>query len=379
MSKKLIALLLCVLSFMLLVSCNNNQKNDASSETAITEKSEEEVVDKTTFKRSSEDMAKLVFDNVPDYYTKDLENYIVDVFQKDRVYIYFVTAKGEEFPGMFYIYDSEFRNSTKNTEPLLSLLKNPFTERNNLRNDILEVKDGSLNGQVIRCWITDSKASDFSIDIKLKPDTDFFTSIDLDQFDILLRTGKYNEIYKLAINYISVESPLSYDSANTIKDLLDPVMSIWSELTVEYDELEGCADIYYNGIANISNDIHIVPCASNNDLSLEVGFYNDDWIFFEYVEITALPENIKINDSSSKTEDVMSNGTIYESIQTSVDEDEIAAIISGDSHIIRFSNRDKDKVVDFNISDSELTAIDAISRLNGVHAGIEDLKYRFVN
>lgn len=386
MKKKILALT-CIL---LLTGCSANTNTpsisdeisdtpDASSSSSSENDSAELDVESeiTTFGMSSSDISSKIFNEQIDGYSVSIDDYDVDVFPYENYLLYCVRMSNEESPILIYIYDQKYHGTAKYSEALLQefLSSLDIFPNVNMQNVSLD------NGFLISCaWIPNSHANDFPLSVKYLPQTDYFLSCDIDEYNAACIEGRYDDLFADINTYINTSNPPTYDSAYSIQAALSPIMEYWDELEVMYDPVENFAQFYCANVTDLDNNIHFVPYAASNERNIHarIGFYSSDWLFFDNIIITA-SDNLYINClGSKKIEDVTQNGSVLELYNyTFDDDDDLAQLLTTSDHIIRFSSHYADESVDYEMSEEEFTALKRISNFQGMYNFLSDLRFNF--
>lgn len=210
-------------------------------------------------------------------------------------------------------------------------------------------------------------------------ENDFFSNIDKEEYYSNYHSGRYDLIYEDVLGYINEYTPIDTDNAYTLKEILDPVMEVWDDVAINYDSFEEQASFYCNGVQNISQTIHFVPYATTKDRNIfvSVGFMSDDWLFTDDIQIKTSDDYIRLYSPITETQDVLNGGMIQEMFSYSFDDDDIAEFNTSNSHVMRFSNDDSGRYLDFTMTKEEEHAFDVISRFWNVRNQLDDLAYNY--
>ena len=188
----------------------------------------------------------------------------------------------------------------------------------------------------------------------VEPETDYLKTISKDEYDLLYKQGRYQELQQSVESYISENSPASYDTAYLIEETLKPLMDIWDQLEVVYDEVDDYTTIYSSGMNAITNTIHAVAHteAYGDTINVTWGFYNSDWIFFDKIKIATSDEITLF--ASNANEEICDDGNITEYIDLKLDDKDLEKISGGET--LRFTSS-KGSSLDFTLSTEEVTAM----------------------
>lgn len=213
------------------------------------------------------------------------------------------------------------------------------------------------------------------------PDNDFLSIEDnYNTFQEYRNQGKYTELYELLQQHLKTDDVKKNDSAYKAIEILDKIMPYIDSVDIEYDEIDGKGTIKYKSIKDISSEIHIVPIAytTKNGLTIDVGFEKTDWLFFDKVTITGKEDNwSRTMKSYEKVQDVISGSTIRESIFESINAEDLLDISQNSAPIIRFQNQKEDKKIDYQLSQDEIRACEAISAFDTISTELSDLLWDY--
>lgn len=209
------------------------------------------------------------------------------------------------------------------------------------------------------------------------PDNDFLSNEDNYKLFFDLRNkGKYDELYDVINKHLSQENIKENDSAYKIKKILEKIIDKTDNVTVKYDDIELNGVIMYKDVQDVTSSIHFVPIAytTNDDLEVLVGFEKNDWLFFDKVIVTGENENWEISiNSYDKVQDIIQGNTIRESINHQISYDNLKNISNNKNAKIRFENTQKQKNIDFPITDNEMTAINAVLDFKSIGNELYDI------
>lgn len=332
-----------------------------------------------TFALSSDDIAQIIYGEKVDSFSKQTDEYIVDVFPNKDYFVFCVTLEGENYPFLVYTYDQAQAGTANSAEALIQPFIDTLTENKNLKTSSYNVSDSSR--KIISCaWVNDSAAKNFPFTMQLSPDTDYFLYADIEEYKLACKEGRYDDILSDVQTYIDNANPPSYDNAYILQSILLPIVEDWEYIEVQYDPVENYAKFFYTDTNSINANVHFVPYASTNEkkIRLLIGFYDSDWLFFDRITISS-NENIRISASDDgKIEDVMNGGKIYEAYDISLDDDDLEELLSSEEHIIRFESKNG-TYKDYEMSDKEYKALSSISKFQDVRNILSDLLFHFQN
>ncbi len=338
--------------------------------------STEESSNLCTFGISSKEIAQIIYNKETDFYSKNINDYNVDVFPNEDYLLFCVTLKEDKFPSLIYAYDQSKPGRDKSSDALIQTFIENFSIESEVRHTSFNL--GNSSNQMVSClYVKNSKVADFPLTIQIPPKTDYFLTIDAEDYEVACKEGRYNDILADVQSYIVSTSPPSYDSAYELISVLTPIVEHWDSIEINYDSIEKVAIFTYAGVNKINSNIHFVPYATTNEKLIHslIGFYDSDWIFFEDIIISS-NENIEISASYDKLEKVANNGQIYEAYDTTFENDNIEELLSSPTHTIRFVAKDG-SFKDYMMSDKEYEALVTIAKFQNVRNNLSDLQFHF--
>lgn len=209
------------------------------------------------------------------------------------------------------------------------------------------------------------------------PENDFLSIEDnYTTFQEYRNQGKYSELYELLQQHLETDDIKENDSAYKAVEILNKIMPYIDSVDIEYDKIEKKGTIKYKSIKDISSEIHIVPIAytTKHGLTINVGFEKADWLFFDKVTITGKEDNwSRTMKSYEKVKDVIGGSIIRESIFESISAEDLLDISQNSTPIIRFQNQKKDKKIEYQLSQDEIEACEAISAFDTISKELSDL------
>ena len=379
LNKRIVCVLIILLVVMGCWACANSKEVVTTGKENQKELQGVEVKKEKTLGVSSKKIAENILGRSSDCFSLEEDGYIVEVFRNEKEFAYFITYENEKFPSVVYLYNKEFKATDKNKDVLFNAISSLDIDLDNVEIQNYEFeKDG---GRVVvgYCLAKESGAGSCAVDIGMRPEQDFFMTMDEERYGQLARSGQYDVLYNEVTKYIAENNPPDYDNAYYLLEYLTPIMEQWNELVIQYDDFEEKGRIYYKNVEEISETTHIVPYVATNKkgVEVEIGCIGSDWIFFDKVEISGSPDNVKIYNSKSGDREVLDDARVYEWISTDLREEECEHIQKSDERTIRFKNTSNGKYVDYTISEDEVLSISILQSLNEMPRKIEDLCHSF--
>ena len=362
------------------ISQETSIQNESASQSQTFDASPniDETLDSLTFGITSKEIAQIIYNKEVESYSKNIASYNIDVFPNGDYLLFCVTLKEDQFPSLIYTYDQAKPGRDKSATALIKTFINNFPIESDVKQVSYNVGDST--NQMISClYIKNSKVVNFPLTIKIVPETDYFLTIDTEEYKAACKEGRYNDILQDAQSYIDNTSPASYDNAYTLVSVLTPIVEYWDNIKVDYDSIEKVATFSYKGINKIDSNTHFFPYATTNEKQIHslIGFYDSDWSFFESIIISS-NKNIDISASYNKFEKVADNGQIYEAYDTSLEDDVLEELLSSPAHTIRFVAKDG-TLKDYEMSSEEYEALVVISKFQNVRNILSDLLFCFQN
>ncbi len=238
--------------------------------------------------------------------------------------------------------------------------------------------DKENNYYILKIFPTNTSLDIASLPTKVMREKDFFTSEENQAlYSEYLDTHQYSEIIKMADNYIIAESPKATDSAYIIKEKIEPLIPSLENCVVIPDEFNGTASIYYKGLEEVSKTNNFITFINESTLVYRVGFINNDWLFFDDVEIKVDEEVSRLNCSSS-ARDVLDGGNILEYGDCYPDDSVLEKMLASNNISIRFEG-ENNKTLDHALSADEISAIKFFTELKKTYNYLSDLKYHWLN
>lgn len=171
---------------------------------------------------------------------------------------------------------------------------------------------------------------------------------------------QFDEIIAMADAYIAEKSPAESDSVFAIKQAAEEANAVMPDCTLVEDEFEDDS-ILYGGVEEIGWDINFVPYIEGPqtyNVTADVGFKQDGWLFFENVKIKVGDDDYISGsfDYFDVQRDVISGGTILEEVEAKYSFDEVERILNAEDPVMRFTGED-DKTRDHEMTDAELGSL----------------------
>lgn len=211
---------------------------------------------------------------------------------------------------------------------------------------------------------------------------DFFDQYDdASELQRMVRTQEISQFYDLVVDYIENTNPKSSDSAFELKEVMEPIVSDWESFTIVSDSFKDATYVYYGDIKEITDDVHFVPryaagsSVPGEGFQITMGFYADDWLFFD--EVNFYGGYYVIDDGTSKKiQDVIKGKGIYEALTYYYYEDSFDDEDWDPEGLtaIQFEN-DEHETLEFELSDEEREAFDKMQ----AYASMEETLFNIIN
>lgn len=212
--------------------------------------------------------------------------------------------------------------------------------------------------------------------------TDFFSDeARQNTYEKAYESQNFQAVLDAVNQYISQNDTVDTDSAYEIINLAQPAADAMKNCVVEKDDFEGTYLIYYKGVQEISDSVAVVPTSYHTERGGKIGFYAQDWLFFDRLQIK-VDDSIIFDadfDSDEKITEVISGGRIYEGIDCSNYQIDYAAIGAAQTASIRFENTETGKHIDHMLSAAEIKACASIELLCQSYRNLSDLMFAYNN
>lgn len=195
------------------------------------------------------------------------------------------------------------------------------------------------------------------------------------QFKTYLDFAQYRELNELVNTYIGFSSTDQNDSANTILDILSPIVAFIDDCDIQVDQFKGTATITSKSVDQLDNDTYVVPKSSGTAYDVTFGFYRYDWLFFDQLDIKYDDEIVHHSFNSTQTNhDVISGSQILEYVTFDPDRDKI---LSASTISLRFSNEKSGQYIDHDLDQYELSALKNLCTLSCSYRELSDLLFQY--
>lgn len=190
-----------------------------------------------------------------------------------------------------------------------------------------------------------------------------------------LKHCQYSELHEY-ISALIADGDLAGTSwVERILSQIDELAALSKKCAISEDTFENETVIYYSGVADISNNVNIVPSltisnSGETKLEYKLGFKKNGWLFFDEISVVSQNRNAKDQsfDHFDVNRDVIRGGQIQEYVFTS--SLNIASFIDDENIIIRFKNSDTRETVDHKLTSAEISAVSTLSQISEAHSGI---------
>ena len=195
----------------------------------------------------------------------------------------------------------------------------------------------------------------------------------------------FSEVIAMIDEYLEENFERDNDATYEIRELATRGIELLEHVDLVVDDFDGQVTVYYSGVREIGSTVNIIPYIrpgevgynprfANAHFHLSMGFYRDDWLFFDRTELRMSDGFIREwNHSSYDTHtDVIDGGTVREMITL---EWSLANARTGTilyfrdrmnvnyDHVLRFRNRDTDENLDFTLSNAEISALTILAEI----------------
>ena len=191
---------------------------------------------------------------------------------------------------------------------------------------------------------------------------DFFGNPDRrEQFIDLYKSFAFSDLYEYVQAYVTEDAISDNDSAYSIIEALESVLSSDASWSVVVDELDSSYTVAFDNANEISGSNSVVPTVTDRgSLSIKIGFRKSGWLFFDHYYFGVDGEEIKSGSVKSydTTRNVISGNTIEEYCFISyIADEDLIAINEGDTVILRFLNYDSQEYYDHTLTQDEADAL----------------------
>jgi len=195
---------------------------------------------------------------------------------------------------------------------------------------------------------------------------------------------EFNEIIEMIDEHIDINGERDSDATYEIRELAARGIELLERVELVVDDFDGQITVYYSGIREISSTVNIVsfirpgevgsiPRFASADFYLSMGFYRNDWLFFDRTELRMSDDSIRERNHHPVTThtDVVDGNTVRESVISnyslvnapSVRRQFVERMDVNYDHILRFSNRDTNTNLDFTLSNTEISALTTLAEI----------------
>lgn len=377
---------LLALSLFILVGCSNAKEETLrNTSNSTTENSAEEQpiarkgyldLDEKFILNTTKKITEDDFSFTKEYSHEDV---VTKTYQNESNSLKLVTYfnKGDEKPfGVLFFMDKDSsmdKVALDISDGLASRLDGSQNEYNLFANE--ELGDGR---RVIGFKVVDSGET-FSLYKDLNKNDFLSDSTRRNEVKGLIKSQKYDKLYKMTSDYIASNKPNDNDFSYDIKNYLDSNKDIYSSLSTNYDEVEDKTEVYFKNDNPISSDNNIrVYLDDDGAFTYDIGFQNDDWIFFNKSILHGDNDFTIESYDKSTSRDVLNGGVVEEKSTNhkfnDVYSDKLSEMKNG---TVRFKG--KDKQLDKELTEENIEAINELSKISGMKRILSNLVYSYEN
>ena len=206
----------------------------------------------------------------------------------------------------------------------------------------------------------------------IRPDDGFLTDDEtMEAIEEAVKLYDFSTIIEMAQNYINVNDPPKDHASYKILELLENFSEYQGLYSVEFDEVEDTAYVFYKDITDISDSTHLVTRLNDGGITLTAGFCDSDWLFFDEVIISLEDqENITHSFDFYEVNREVINYEIKESVAYTPTSEEIEKFTNSSNGIIRFKNSGDEKHLDFQLSTDEIQAANTLFKIKKAEHGL---------
>jgi len=396
---KIKSLIILTIGATILAGCSSPQEvepDSASQTVSTTESSKDELSEKQDKQPAIDEEVKLGIDietalsnatstddvdveNFGEFMNFDHETFSIKTIYNEvndmRLTEY--TLQGEKMPSIIMISAEKYDH-----DKFVEFGREIFLQSPVWGEDYAKVYEGKGNNTYIFSYVFNHElvAAALPLNFNQMKTSDFLKSSDTRQeIGELLRDHKYDEVLKLAEDYLLTETPHESDSVYQILDYFEPIKEYFDDITIVTDDFDGKQTVVYKDLKSITPTNNFFASIKNNSLYYDYGFEKEHWLFFD--KITLKIGDVLYSDSTSKTErDTLGGALIRETasvskyLTTSLD-DILEKAKEESSGTIRFSGSKGD--LDLELSKDEIKSLYVITNLEKASESIKDIVYKF--
>ena len=209
---------------------------------------------------------------------------------------------------------------------------------------------------------------------EFRADNEFFSDVDrINKYYGLLMTCGYEELYLLLEEYLAGDDITDVDNLKELKTCISELIELMPSCVITEDSIEGNAKIQCKDALDISAKQCVIPILETSKytgamIEYKLGFQKNDWLFFDTITAVAgESKNSCTYKSYEVNSDVLSGGKISEYIYTSGFNLVFAEANEQNAGIIRFENTSTKEVIDHEITEDELNAIETLEQIKALH------------
>jgi len=293
----------------------------------------------------------------------------------------------------FIVPEDSTKNEQENISDGSDMIKDYWVSATELIND--EIIDKMLNEEAVQSYVfdmgnftrdgyrvfmfkfedTDHDRANLPVTLEEIFGADFFANEErIEDYIKLNRAGDYHGLNDLVDTYLTQSPEVNeVDSAHTILELLDPILEVMDQVNIVYDRFDDDATIYYKGVTEINALHHFVPYTTtrNNTMHAKIGFQNEDWLFFNRIEIS-LGGNEKITWLNLKENEVLreviNDGLIHEEVTRVLNEMHFNQFLNASENpILKFTGANN-RSLDYEFTEAERNAIEVLNVFRDTNA-----------
>lgn len=150
-----------------------------------------------------------------------------------------------------------------------------------------------------------------------------------------------------------------------------------SQCSISVDPVESKANVFYNGMKNVSQNINLFAFIKNSELTYRAGFTAGNWLFFESYQIeTGAESNIyETFDYFDVEREIISGGIREYADFHSFNDDDLNEIYTSENAVMRFEDKKAEKTRDHTITQEEKDCLRSITYLNTANRELSDMLF----
>lgn len=194
----------------------------------------------------------------------------------------------------------------------------------------------------------------------------------------------FEKAASLLEDYIDDFHPSSDDPVHRLLEITNELSVLVGRCSLIIDSVDNKKTLYYGGVEELSDGCNILPSLQGSTSSylpgsmyIKVGFYAQDWLFFESVKLTFTDVETRAWTGSWKsynlTRDVLGGGSIFEaSPSVSLNSSDVETFASSTADVLRFRGADE-KNRDHQVTEAEQEALKTLAQIYTLSQEAKDI------